>query len=487
MARDNRHQFTKSELEQILNACIDKRLQDVDVQHVLERNGRNKGNPGAVIEQSVLGYPADNARRPDLEVDGVETELKTTGIVESKKDGIPFEAKEPVSVTAVSPEKIISEDFETSSFWEKTAHMLFVYYEYAHRASTPAEYADFPIKNYQFVDFSGEDRARLEKDWTIVRDFIRDIHQRYPDDPQSQYPRISSDLNRQRLTVIDTAPKWPNRPRFRLKRKFVSTLVNQRFGMQYDILPREYTGFEDLDFECHQLTQQYAGKTVFELFDEFGIPRKAEASKRDAERIVVAMFGGKAKKMSRVETFAKFSVVGKTIVLTANGGRTEDTKFDAIDFDELQNPNMTFEESSFRANFYESQILCSVFEEPSSGAAFGENVFKGFKRFCFDEEFVDIEVRGTWNEARRLIFDHALRIVPDVRKDGKVIRNRNGEVRSAPNWPKSSERTVFFRGSGDNSDPRYKTVCVNGLRMYRQNVWVKGSYMAEKMSQLPFL
>ena len=93
---DKGHIFQKSELERILSDCIDKTLSEVDSKHVLASKKANKGYPGMVIEQSVLNYPADNARRPDLIVDGVETELKTTGIIKSKKHGIKYEAKEPL-------------------------------------------------------------------------------------------------------------------------------------------------------------------------------------------------------------------------------------------------------------------------------------------------------------------------------------------------------------------------------------------------------
>lgn len=130
---DKGHIFQKSELERILSDCIDKTLSEVDSKHVLASKKANKGYPGMVIEQSVLNYPADNARRPDLVVDGVETELKTTGIIKSKKHGIKYEAKEPVSITAVRPKYIVNEEFEKSGFWEKTAHMLLVYYQYTQK------------------------------------------------------------------------------------------------------------------------------------------------------------------------------------------------------------------------------------------------------------------------------------------------------------------------------------------------------------------
>lgn len=178
------------------------------INHVLASRKANKGYPGMVIEQSVLGYPADNARRPDLVVDGVETELKTTRIVKpDKKDR--YEAKELMSITAVRPKHIVDEEFDGSGFWEKTAHMLLVYYQYMHKASAdaPLTYGGSPDSRIRIQRHRRRDQGSPQKDWTIVRDFIRQIQHDYPDDPESQYPRIFSDLNRQRLTIIDTAPK----------------------------------------------------------------------------------------------------------------------------------------------------------------------------------------------------------------------------------------------------------------------------------------
>ena len=112
---------------------------------------------------------------------------------------------------------------------------------------------------------------------------------------------ILSDLNRQRLTSIDTAPKWPNPPRFRFKRRFVSTLVQEYFGKKFDKLPDTYTSFEEIDAKCHELTQKYSGKTISELFDIFNIKMGKAPSKEDAERVVVKMFGGTASKINKVE------------------------------------------------------------------------------------------------------------------------------------------------------------------------------------------
>lgn len=125
------HPYRKKELYQRLKAYLGMTLGEADSNNVFDRTIKHPkitGIAGDVVEQSILGYPSDSDQRPDLIVDGVPTELKVTGLKRSKSNPDVFEAKEPMSITAVSPNKIVYEDFYTSHFWKKLEHMLIVYY-----------------------------------------------------------------------------------------------------------------------------------------------------------------------------------------------------------------------------------------------------------------------------------------------------------------------------------------------------------------------
>jgi len=65
--------------------------------------------------------------------------------------------------------------------------------------------------------------------------------------------------------------------------------------------------------------------------------------------------------------------------------------------------------------------------------------------------------------------------------------NGSGAYIGAPNFPKSSEYKVFFRGGADVSTEASRTECVNGIRMLPQFFWLKGSYIAEKLSNLQYI
>src|SRR5574344_124031 len=106
------HSFTKKDVIGILENCLNKTLGEIDINHVFDSTRENPkitGIAGNVIEQSVFGYSANSSKNPDLIIDNIPTELKTTGIRLSKKHPKEYEAKEPMSITGVSPNTIITD------------------------------------------------------------------------------------------------------------------------------------------------------------------------------------------------------------------------------------------------------------------------------------------------------------------------------------------------------------------------------------------
>lgn len=510
MPYDELHTFKKDQLIHIFDECINKTLGEVDKKKVFDRtisNPKITGIAGDVIEQSVLGYPSDQRQEPDLLVDGIKVELKTTGIRESKKakeksskkktneyqselfvaesapkygSSILYEAKEPMSITAVSPKTIVNEIFDESNFWHKLEHLLLVYYLYdSDTTVTAAEYANFPIKGYEFHTFSENDKSILHSDWQIVHDFIVTLQKDYPI-PENEYPRLSHDL-RDKLMYIDTAPKWPNPPRFRLKRSFVTTIVQNYFGTKTEVLPEKVSKFTDIDNRCKEIEKKYAGLTVKELAAELNI-QTSLFNKSIGERLVVKMFNGISGKMNDIDIFKKSGLLGKTIVLTSEGKGTEDFKFFAIDFDEIKQPDLEFEDSSFYKYFAEHMFLCVIFQEPYKPASgktipLEQNKFIGFKRIIIDEDFIQTEVKKTWLEIKDLVINNKLVDVIERDKFGNPKINKTGVVSSAPNFPKSKTNTVFVRGT--SADSTVKNECVNGIRMYVQDIWISRKVFLE--------
>lgn len=478
--------FTEEELTKILESVVNRTLGEVDEKNIFRRTETHKkitGIAGDVIEQSVLNMSANSKQSPDIIVDGEEVELKTTGIRLSKKDNSKFEAKEPLTITAVTPKEITEYSFSNSHFWNKIEKLLFVYYHYKYDKPVPAsQYREFMIKGFEIFEFPEEERAILENDWTLVRNFIEKLNTEH-DNPEEEYHRISSEL-RDKLMFIDTAPKWPNPPRFRLKRAVINSIIDRYFNKKLEELDQNLTSFRDLDEKLKEYTEKYEGKTVSELVEELNITPKNNYSKSIGEQVVTSMFGSKERKISKIKLFKEIGLAVKTITQTKEGYRKEDTKLAAVNFDELRDRSMDFENSSLY-EYFNNPFLFIIFQQPSPNSSLSDNKFMGFKRIHFPEKFIYTSVKKTWDDVRTLIFDDLLEDVKATHKDGSYKYNETGIVKSAPNFPKSKSHDVFIRGSG--ADSKSKNLDVNGIKMYRQNFWIKGTIINEMLNSNDYI
>lgn len=153
---------------------------------------------------------------------------------------------------------------------------------------------------------------------------------------------------------------------------------------------------------------------------------------------------------------------------------------------------MTFEDSDMYAYFADHAFLCIMFQESSRDSeteyrpnSLSSNVFIGFKRIVFSDEFIDTKVRKLWEDTRDKIMHHKLTDVVQKRSDGSTVTLKSGKVSTAPNFLKGSENDVFVRGSGKDSSIQSKTECVNGIRMLPQYVWIKGLSVVEELKKTP--
>lgn len=85
------------------------------------------------------------------------------------------------------------------------------------------------------------------------------------------------------------------------------------------------------------------------------------------------MFGGTSKKLNQIELFEKFGLIGKTIVMTALGGRTEDMKLFHIDFEEIMRTEV-IEDGKMRNIQFEDSDLYAYFADHEFYALYMKNL-----------------------------------------------------------------------------------------------------------------
>lgn len=503
---EDNHVYTKAKVEELLNNCKNKTLIEIDNKHIFETyetTELQKGIAGKIIEECVFGYDSNSKQEPDLVIDGTLTELKTTGLIKDK-DG-NYKAKEPVSITAVSVYTISNEEFLTSHFWEKLEHLLFVFYEYIKidgKKMTPYDYKDFPFKGYYFNEISEEDKQCFKSDWENVHSLVSEITSNYPnvdekewkEKVKNEYIRRRKEIREKGLNFIDLAPKFP--PRFRLKPSYASFIISKYFGYQYSIVDN-VNRLDELDKKCKELERKYAGKTLTEIARMLGEDIEGDGPKNISEMIVTKMFTGKSCKLNSIELFSKFGIIAKTCVYTSSGSLSEDTKLFSVDFDEITRKKYTyydennnaiekeyeFEDSDLYNYFNNNQFLIIKLIEPEPEFEYingkkkrkkhplKNNTFIGFKRFSFDDDIINGDVKRLWEDTRDKILNNKLIDVPTI-KGGKQLILSNGEASTSPNFFASTENSVFIKGGALKSTSEYKTQIVNGIKMLPQFYWI---------------
>lgn len=513
MAVSDDRKYTKAFVYNLLEGVKGKTLGEVDSSDQFARTLKNDkitGIAGDVIEQSVFGYERDSKQECDIEIDGVLTELKTTGVRVPKYDlksvkgkagaayNVYLGAKEGISITGVTFEPDIQRDFMTSHFWEKSEHLLIVFYEYKSYDVVPAsEYAKFPIVDYCYNHFSDEERCKLQNDWEIVRNYLQIIYAKYStQEERNENLQGFTHVLRPDLMLIELVPGFKKKstgayqkPRYRLKQTFVDYIVRGHFDKSRTAteikLNESFSSFSQLDARCHILAAKYKGMTFLQLKRLFAID--TEMSTKDfGAKCVLKMFDANCNRLNQISDFTKVGIIAKTITVTPTGGRTEDMKLKHIDFDEWADRNVDFEESELYTYFCEHSFLLPVFCEHDADDS-SKTTFEGFKRFAFDEAFIENEVKRTWEDSRNLIHHNELEWEYLYDKKGNKRMNKSGSYMGAPNFPKSAEYEVFFRGGADVSTDATRTEVVNGIKMLPQFFWLKGSYIADKLQTLSYL
>lgn len=483
--------FTKHKVERLLNQIKNKKLKDIDIAGVLVKANQihintghiDKGIPGNVIEQSVLGLQADSKQSPDLLIDNCNVELKTTGLILRQRD-MKYDAKERVSITGVSIDKIGSQkNFWESFCYHKLEHILFVFYDYVYKGDKKninvSDYGEFPILDYSFYEFSKEDMYIISKDWELVRDFIVDVQENNKD-IEIEYPKISTILNKE-MQILETVPKYPNPPRFALKKSVMKTIIHEILYGQLEVIP-SIIGYKDIDKKINDITKENMGISLVNLAYKYkiNIEDKKFINKALAEQITVKMFGGNSKRINSLEVFSKYGLIAKTITLKKNGNNTEDMKLFRVDFNEFL-LDYDFEESELFDYFNDYRLLVIIFQEDYEGQSYKDVKFKGFKVLSFKDN-IDTLVKPTWLELKRLIIEDDLREkIVCFKGTNKPIYSKSGIIRSMVNFPKSADYPVFLRGSSSNATN--KIFELNGIKMYPQYYWIKGRIISDLINE----
>ena len=139
--------YSKSDFNSILNYAKNlknKSLREVCGEQATYNSYKGKGNFGQILEKFYFHYDPNSISEPDFNEVGIE--LKSSPLKRGKKNHLS--AKERLVLSIINYEDIVNQEFKSSSFLNKSQHLLLIFYLYEKNV----EVIDDVTKEYNHPD-----------------------------------------------------------------------------------------------------------------------------------------------------------------------------------------------------------------------------------------------------------------------------------------------------------------------------------------------
>ncbi|PWH86035.1 Sau3AI family type II restriction endonuclease [Brumimicrobium oceani] len=133
----------------------------------IEKHGyKGKGNFGQILEKFYFGYEPNSDAAPDFLEAGLELKSSPLKVLKNGE----FRSKERLVLNIINYLEVHKEEFDSSSFLQKNAHLLLVFY--LHEKET--DLLDYLIKLVDGWKYPEEDLKIIKRDWEFINKKIKE-------------------------------------------------------------------------------------------------------------------------------------------------------------------------------------------------------------------------------------------------------------------------------------------------------------------------
>lgn len=403
-------------------------------------NSKNKGDLGSLVERYFFRHVPPNNHDPDFAIASLE--LKTTGLKRNKQ-GI-FVAKERLVLTMIDFNKIVDQEWETSTYLHKCGKMLILFYEYNPKKSVIDR--KFILRPILF-EIPSKDLQIFRQDWEKIRDKVRAGKAHEISEGDTYYLGACRKGTGGEKEALRSQPnseiKAPARA-FAIKQGYLTKLVQ----MQGSDVGNLFETTNTFEVATKERFERFIGKSVDELSDIFKIYKTSSNQKGFKRHLAMSIL---SRGQEQVPELEKAGIVMKTISLNKNGLARESMSFPAFDFIKIGITD--WEDSSFFENI-ERKFLLVIFKIDEVGT---ERLHKvSYWNMPYEDRQ---EAKRVWEETKR-------RVAID-----------------ATNLPKMSESQIaHVRPKGKNGAD--KALTPQGTMHVKQCFWLNSNYISEVVSKI---
>lgn len=348
-------------------------------------NSRNRGDLGSLIERYFFKHIPQSNIGPDFPEAGLE--LKTTGVLQ-KSDG-KYKPKERLVLGMINFDKIVKEDWLTSSIYGKCKKMLILFYLYS--KDTPVSLRKFVIPPFLY-EIPPNDLPVIKRDWESIRTKILEgkAHELSEGDTFFLGACRKGTGGTKELLRSQPFSDIPAKSRaFAFKQNYLEHLIQ---GHEDNI---ESIGVsQEMDFQraTEARFSPFLGKSIEQISSDLNHFKKSRNQKGFHRELAIRILAAGG---ARVIELEKAGIEMKTVRLQKNGRPKESMSFPGFDFMEIL--GQEWDETNFFEKI-ERKFLFVVFRKDDIGEERLEKV--GYWNMPYEDR---LEAERVWLETRKRV------------------------------------------------------------------------------------
>lgn len=429
----------------------------------IDKHGyKGKGNFGQILEKFYFGYEPNSDAEPDFKEAGIE--LKSSPL-KTLKNG-EFRSKERLVLNIINYLEVHKEDFETSSFWKKNAHLLLVFYLH----NKDLDLLDYIIKLVDGWKYPSEDLKIIQRDWEFINQKIKEGKAHELSEGDTFYLGACTKGSTALKSFRDQPfnEEQAKQRAYSLKQGYVNhiianiaqeeTAVYGKIIERPEILEEVRSIEEIVILKFHP----FYGKSAEQIEQELGLElnQKAKSYFANLTNAILGIELGK-----KIEEFEKADIQVKTIRLKENNLPKEDISFPTFEYQELVETD--WEDSDFK-NILESKFFFVFYQFE------GEDLILRKVKFWNMPHSDILEAKDVWEEMVKTV------------SNGEIVKEITDKGIRKTNFPKKSENRVsHVRPHAKNAADTYELPVADkltGLTEFTKHCfWLNASYVKDEI------
>lgn len=349
--------YDPSDKESVLNHAgklVGHTLRELTDAELIEDPKVCRGAFGSRVEHAYFGIEPNSVQGPDFPDAGLE--LKTTPVKTTKSGKLA--AKERLVITMIDYMSVVDEEFETSTFVDKSKDILLVSYLYE-KEKSPLDYVvEYAIE----WGLPEEDVPVFKEDWETVVGKVRAGKAHEISGSDTLYLEACTKASNSSVRRQQPFSSVPAKPRAWAIKASYMTATYEKISMQTIERGESERSLGLLEL-VHRRFEPYFGMTEEELGLRFGFLHEGKRKPKSLCALVTRRILG-VDEDAKIAEFEKAGIKPKTIRLKRNGKPKEAVSFPRFDYFDLV--ERSFEESDFLA-YLEQKYLFVIYREGADG------------------------------------------------------------------------------------------------------------------------